>query len=426
MVVAPLADGQAQPLRALLATMNGRPGNADPYNGLVPFGKIARLHFARFLVLEETTPNDMMEAYRRPPPDWPPSLAFFGDCDGPAEETLADLAREAGAGLQRIFAFCRDFAPGSDLVGWMQAHSQAPAALYINWIGRTVRQIREEDALRNVLVGFLRDNPKLTAAAPSEVRDRIAAFVAAQRQAGTLTLTPPEPTPPDWQRRNLLHAIGVPILLLLLSPFFLLYLPIFACQLRSREEADREVIPRPDPQHLQRLAALEDHDVSNQFSAFGSVKPGLFRQLTVAFLLWLLDYASRHIFNRGHLTRVSTIHFARWVFLDGRKRILFASNYDGSLESYMDDFINKVAWGLNLVFSNGLGYTKSRWLIKGGAKDEQKFKYYIRRHELPTEVWYKAYPGLTAFDLARNARIRQGIERSDMGDGEIREWLSLI
>jgi hypothetical protein len=35
--------------------------------------------------------------------------------------------------------------------------------------------------------------------------------------------------------------------------------------------------------------------------------------------------------------------------------MLFASNYDGSLESYMDDFINKVAWGLNLVFSNGVG-----------------------------------------------------------------------
>src|SRR5262249_26812037 len=59
-------------------------------------------------------------------------------------------------------------------------------------------------------------------------------------------------------------------------------------------------------------------------------------------------------------------------------------------------------------------------------KDEQKFKHYIRRHELPTEVWYKAYPGLTTADLARNARIREGIERTDMSEAEIRDWLRLF
>ena len=76
-----------------------------------------------------------------------------------------------------------------------------------------------------------------------------------------------------------------------------------------------------------------------------------------------LDYATRHVFNRGNLAGVKTIHFARWVFLDGRRRVFFASNYDGSLESYMDDFIDKIAWGLNLVFTNGVGYPKTRWLV---------------------------------------------------------------
>jgi hypothetical protein len=92
----------------------------------------------------------------------------------------------------------------------------------------------------------------------------------------------------------------------------------------------------------------------------------------------------------------------------------------------MDDFINKVAWGLNLVFSNGVGYPRTNWLILDGAKDEQKFKRYIRRHELPTEVWYNAHPGITAFDMERNSRIREGVEKSFMRDEEIREWLKLI
>ena len=83
--------------------------------------------------------------------------------------------------------------------------------------------------------------------------------------------------------------------------------------------------------------------MTNQFSAMGSVKPGLFRRLIMILVLSAIDYTARHIFNRGRLARVISIQFARWVFLDGKKRVIFASNYDGSLESYMDDFINKVA-----------------------------------------------------------------------------------
>jgi hypothetical protein len=102
------------------------------------------------------------------------------------------------------------------------------------------------------------------------------------------------------------------------------------------------------------------------------------------------------------------------------------SNYDGSLESYMDDFINKVGFGLNVVFSNGIGYPRTEWLIKKGCGDERKFKEYLRRHQMPTQVWYKAYPGLTAVDLDRNSRIRQGLESSSLTDAEAREWVALL
>jgi hypothetical protein len=92
----------------------------------------------------------------------------------------------------------------------------------------------------------------------------------------------------------------------------------------------------------------------------------------------------------------------------------------------MEDFINKVGWGLNLAFSNGIGYPTSSWLVLGGSKDEQKFKYFLRRHEMPTQVWYKAYPGQSAFDLKRNALIREGIDRDDMSDAELEQWTALL
>jgi hypothetical protein len=123
---------------------------------------------------------------------------------------------------------------------------------------------------------------------------------------------------------------------------------------------------------------------------------------------------------------VRTIHFARWVFLDGRKRVVFLSNYDGSLESYMDDFINKVGFGLNLVFSNGIGYPRTNYLVKDGCLDERKFKEYLRRHQLPTQVWYNAHPGLTAIDLERNTLIRKGLESPSLSDQEARQWVALL
>ncbi len=425
-VVATIEPGREGDLRTVLASMNLRPGVVDPENGLVPFGRFERLHFARFVVLEDRTGQDIAAHGVAPRRD-PVALAFVGDCDGPRDECLADLVERAGPGLRRIFAHCRGFPAGGDLVAWMKAHDRPAAAHYVNWVGRTVRQIREESALRQALEGYLDANaPALAGRAPAQVHDDLRAFVGRERQAGRLVLTPPEPTPLGWRIRKALHAVGVPLALLLALPLLLLYLPIFAIVLRRRERADPEIAPRPDLDHVKRLADLEDHDVTNQFSAMGTLKPGLFRRTTLMFVLWIVSYTTRHVYTRGFLARVNTIHFARWTFLDDGSRLLFASNYDGSLESYMDDFINKVAFGLNVVFTNGVGYPRTRWLILDGAKDEQKFKYFIRRHELPTEVWYNAHPGLTAFELERNSRIRAGLERPTMTDAEAREWLQLL
>jgi hypothetical protein len=425
-VAAALADGREGDLRALLASMNRRPGVADPDNGLVPFGRFERLHFARFVVLDDQTVKDIA-AHGVTPPRYPLTLAFVGDCDGPADEFLADLAERAGPGLRRIFAHCQGGPGSGDLLQWMKARDHPPATYYVNWVGRTVRQVREESALRQALETYVDANAAaLAGRAPAQIGDDLRALVARERQAGRLTLTPEAPTPLGWRLRKLAHLIGVPLVLLLALPLLLLYLPFFAFVLRRRERTDPEIAPRPDPEHVTRLADMEDHDVTNQFSAMGSLKPGWFRRTTLTFILWIVSYTTRHVYTRGFLARVNTIHFARWTFVDDKRRLLFVSNYDGSLESYMDDFINKVAFGLNVVFGNGVGYPRTRWLVLDGAKDEQKFKYFIRRHELATEVWYNGRPGLTAFEMERNSRIRTGLEQPSMTDAEAREWLRLL
>jgi hypothetical protein len=406
--------------------MNRRPGVVDPENGLVPFGRLESVHFARFVVLDDVTLPDIT-AYGAPATDCPLSLAFLADFDGPPEDFLTTLIDRAGGGLRRIFEHCDGFTADTDLRRWMRGREHQAAANYVNWRGRTMAQVREEAALRDALVSYLRQHAAAIVAMDARsARDTLAELIRQEQRAGRLALSAEQPTPAGWRVRNAAHAVAGPIFAVLLLPLFLLYLPLFVYQLRRRERWDPEIVPRPDHAQVLRLAELEDHAVTNQFSALGSLKPGRFRRWTVMAALRGLDWATRHVYNRGHLTRVSTIHFARWVLLDDNRRLLFASNYDGSLEAYMDDFINKVAWGLNLVFSNGCGYPRTDWLVCGGAKDEQKFKRFIRRHQVPTEVWYNAHPGLTAIDLARNTRIRQGLERPAATEREIRDWLRLL
>jgi hypothetical protein len=427
MVVAPLDVKRTDELRKLLASMNSAPGTANPDNDVIPFRRLERLHFARLVILEDQTLDDITTAYGLERQSYPTYLAFLGDFDGDAGSFRQELVACAGSGLRQIFSFCEGFAPGVDLASWMKRHEQPPATMYVNWAGRSMRQIREENFLRQALETYVQQNDAaLAEKRPAEIRQTLKEFVKREATAGRLKLTAPDKTTLTSRVGNLLHLLGVPLLLVLLTPLIVLYLPFFLYQLRRRERSDAEIVPHPDPAHVSRLARLEDHDVTNQFTAMGSLKPGVFRRWTLAYLLWLIQYTTRHIYNRGHLARVPSIHFARWVFLDDKKRLLFCSNYDGSLESYMDDFINKVAFGLNVVFSNGIGYPRTNWLAFQGAKDEQKFKNFIRRHELPTEVWYNGHPGLTNFDLLRNSRIRSGLEQPSMTDAEAGQWLELF
>lgn len=450
MVAAPIVPGHEVELRKLLLTMNRLPGAADPDNPLVAFGAFDTLHFARFVILNDSTLDDL-KAYGPDAefPNAPIYLAFLGDCDGPADKLLTDFAARYGAGLRQIFSHCADFDENGDLLQWMRSHSLKPAANYVNWIGRTVLQIHEEAALHKALSSYLKN---LSADDPPQQLHR--ALVRAVRENGP-PLTPEAPTPISWQTRRLTYILAAalalfvvlfPILALGTCKALLVYgvagfifiaaLTAFVVELRRRETSGPDISTPPTDVHLAALGALQDYDVTNQYSVIGSSKPGRFPRWMTTLIWWAIDAASPILYPRGNLARVKTIHFAHWFFLDDKRRGVFVSNYDGSAESYMDDFVNKVSFGLNLAFSQWVSYPRTRFLFWGGAEREQEFKNTQRRHALPTEVWYKAYRGLTLADIQRNARIREGLmpkrrfwqilKPKSLSDAEIRRWLSEI
>lgn len=426
MVLAPVQPAREAELRILLDSMNHGPGRVDLENPLIPFSEFGRLHMARLLLLDDKTFGDVA-VHRLPVVEYPLCLAFLGDIDGDEESFVEEMAGRAAPGLRQIFACCEGFSDDTPLLEWMRSHRAPAIANYVNCRGRTVRQVREEAALKEALDGYISENrSRLDGLSPREIHGVIGRHIDGEKVAGRVVLSEEEDTPAGWRVRNALHAVGWPLALLLASPLLAVAAPFYLIALRRMEKTDPELCDTVDQAHSDALSLTEDHDVTNQFSAMGTLKPGLVRLLTTFGVLLTVNYAARHIVRPGRLGRIRTIHFARWVFLDDRRRMVFFSNYDGSVESYMDDFINKTGFGLNASFSNGIGYPRVNWLVRDGCADERKYKEFLRRHTIPTQVWYKAYPGLTAIDLERNTRIRQGLETPSLGEKEAREWVALL
>jgi len=311
MILAPIVPSREAELRSLLKSMNAALGGVNPNNPLVPFAQFDTLHFARFVILDDKTVGDL-SIYGLPVRNHPLYLAFLGDIDGEEETFLNELVRRAPEGLRAIFSCCHGFASDTDLMAWMNLLRSPASAAYVNTRGRTVRQIREEAALRDTIESRLASQASsFEGLPPREIHAQLKRFVEAEKSAGRLTLSEEEPTPVEWQIRKILHLIFMPLLLLLISPLLILIAPFYLYQLRRLEKTDPEPYVVVDDEHFDTLAESEDHDVSNPYSALGTLKPGLLRLATLRGVLLVIDYATRHIIQAGRLGRVRSIHFAR-------------------------------------------------------------------------------------------------------------------
>ena len=407
-----MSAGRVDDLRSLLERIGAGADGAPSF----PFSRMGGVHFARLMILEES------EEEAQPP--IPASLVIMSEIDAPLGRHLDELARTAGPALDATFGLCEGYpaAPTpATRIAYLRAREMKPEAGYVNTVGRSLEQIRREATLRARIEDFLDDQGDQLPEEPERVRSEIQRFVGEEPALRWAMRRAPRPRL-RWRLENGLHALAGATVLAVATPLVLLALPLYLVVLRRHERADPAPHVRPSLEHAERLAALEDFGAQNQFTAIGYVKPGEFRRLTIRVVLWLIDYSARHVFKRGGLAGVKTIHFARWTSLDEFRRVIFTSNYDGSLEGYNDDFIDKVAYGLNASFSNGVGYPHTRFLFFEGARHEQEFKDYLRRHQIPTQVFYSAYDQLSAINIENNALIRSGLP-GRLAPAETDAWL---
>lgn len=200
---------------------------------------------------------------------------------------------------------------------------------------------------------------------------------------------------------------------------------IFLLLVRRAERREPSDPRNADFAHVQAITAREDAPgyEQNHIIAVMPLKRGLIRRLSFAFSMWWIRQAVIHWFRPGFVVTMGTIHKARWFVVPGTRQFVFHSNYDGSWESYLEDFITRAHQGQSSAWSHGEGFPPTRFLILDGAADGDRFKRWVRRQQRPSLCWYSRFPRLTAKQIRNNAMIEDGLARA-ASDTDARRWLA--
>jgi hypothetical protein len=434
-VITPILPGHASALRTLLNRMDSDPdaGTDVESNTVIPFMALRRVHFARWLIFDEA-----LDVRGR---TIPASLVFETNYDEPFDDHLAELVDVAGGGLDRIYEHCSGYPPAGErtadaVMRYLRSHRARVNTFYNGTYGKSVDQIRREAALRAAIGEFLDAHAnELAAAKPEAVRAAVQDFVRGRADL-TWALQPPRATRPPFPGPTALRIGGAVLVLGVIAGLVLATRPTlmgllalaavlgaWLLAIRWREGRDDATAWTEKHRPLKpELAGREDRVVQNQLSSVINIKPGPVRWLTQRVVLAVIDRAARHVFYRGSLGSIPSIHFARWVIVDEGRRLAFFSNFDGSWESYLGEFVDRASIGLTAVWSNCVAFPRTRWLVREGAAHEQQFKAYARDAQVVTNVWYSAYKTLTVLNITNNSELRKGLT-GPLSGAELSAWL---
>jgi hypothetical protein len=108
----------------------------------------------------------------------------------------------------------------------------------------------------------------------------------------------------------------------------------------------------------------------------------------------LKDFLNVIIKNPGTtIGRINTIHYARWVLIDNDTRLLFCSNFDGTLMDYLKDFALQIPQGLDGIWGNCVGYVSST--------NFPGFVKWVQQYQVPVACYYAAYPAATVPEVVQ-------------------------
>ncbi|MBL4703923.1 MAG: hypothetical protein JKY54_05345 [Flavobacteriales bacterium] len=386
-------------------------GNPSPPDGFFSFAKMKSVHFARWLVVP---------ALR----DIKASIIYSANVDGSVANHLDELVDMLTNDLDQILSHCIGYPSGNSLnresrLSYLKGHSLSTPGFYVGAPNRTVEQIHNEAKLHTAVRDFVKEHGHEWKTS-RKAYDAIKEFLAADHQW-------------DWARekyslpkKKILKMILFVLFVLAILPWLILLILLIHFFYERKAKPFGVSVNQLPLEHLAELKDQEDIIYQNQLSQVCETKGGL-RKLGLHFFLWSTNFLASNWLVHGELLGTPTIHFARWVLIDGGKRFVFFSNFDGSFDEYLGDFVDNSGWGLNAIYGASKGYPRTSYVFLKGAYNISEFMGWGRKTQIPTAIWYSAYPWYGLQQIVSKTELRTELFNSgQLNEAEIKEMLRRI
>lgn len=441
--ILPVVPGKQQQLRQRLLNLDYKGGR--PVSDPLSFQALSCLHYASLFLYDD------------PVDGW--YLVFENNIDGAVDRYFHQFIELATAHnkverVLELFNCCVGFEHGSidQLPRFLQGAVHQPAAAYSGCVGRSRPQIEFEALVHQQVSATLDQLPPNTDAsdAARAVHDALRAdsrFADLQQRLpdcpdiqdllnAQFQSERPAKAPKGFKSQidlagNKLRKVvawlkkaGIAESAKAFAALLIFLLLGFWNWLRKESSAAVDTW-QPEREHLRSLRDFEDFTPSNHMVSIVHTHDDFSRRWAKWAAFKLLSFAAKYGYVNGVLGSIPTIHFAHWTSLNKRRRLLFVSNFDGSWQSYLDDFTLKAQRGLTLAWAHGKGLPRSQFMLGGGAAHGPEFIDWARRSMVPNLAWFNAYPHLSICNINRNSVLRRAIAE-DREQNNAGNWLELV
>ncbi len=367
------------------------------------FDKLGTLHYARWFVLQESSFRDKTAF------PVPVRLVFSSNFDGNENDHAEGLVTVFPEYFDELYECCEGYPQPNErntksrkdyLLKW----KVKTTAFYPGAPGRSLKQILQEDKLEKFIRGFI-SNKKWEGMSALQIKNEVKEEVYKHPEF-EWSKKPEKTLNTNWP-----GLILMGIIMLILLPVIIIWVLVLHFFYERKDKNCYDKRSQLNDDLVTRLEVYEDLINQNQFTQVLVMKPGKVRLITVQALMLFARTLIKNLFVKGKLMGIPTIHFARWVLIDNNKHMMFFSNFDGSWNQYLCDFIDKSGWGLTGIFSNTVNFPKTSFLFTGGAYDEEHFLAWSRGTQILTQVWYSAYHDLSIKNIVNNTLIRNELSR---------------
>ncbi len=347
-VIIPIIPNKLDELRPLLEGY----GQDVVGNQELQFGRSPSTHFARFVILDK--PKGVI------------ARLYFSTCfDGELGNYLTEICGNLGNGMEKIWSCCEGY----------PANSEKQAPLFEEFINP-----------------FSHDSDVFVVAFPGQSAENIRSNIALRRKFEDEL----DSRPTDASSTSVPDESAVAKIPSSNSKFieFLVNIVEYIVGIRNGAKPENTILSTDSA-----LLDMEDRVVQNQMTIVSEVKKGFFPRWIMRIVLGVIRKSRSG--NSRSLSGLTTIHFARWIVIDGGDNLLFESNFDGSWERYIDDFRDNAVHGLNTIWGGCVGFPK------GGCRDIEAFKQIIRTQQVHAQYFYSAYPDATTDNIRANMALEQ-------------------